>query len=56
MSTHDKPILQEEPFNGTMVNNLDEVIRLGKQMEKLRSSEELKLNNRQSDPAQYEEG
>ncbi|MGG4549652.1 hypothetical protein ABER02_17970 [Rossellomorea marisflavi] len=56
MSTHDKPILQEEPFNGTMANNLDEVIRLGKQMEKLRSSEELKLNNRQSDPVQYEEG
>ena len=52
-----KPQRQEEaePLNGSMASNMEEVIKLGKQMEKLRSSGELKLHNRVSDPAQYEE-
>ncbi len=51
-----KPELrEEEPLNGSMASNMEEVIKLGKQMEKLRSSGELKNHNRVSDPAQYEE-
>ncbi|MFL8936599.1 multidrug ABC transporter ATPase [Rossellomorea oryzaecorticis] len=48
---HEEPV----PFNGTMASNMEELIKLGKQMEKLRSSGELKSNNRIQDPAQYEE-
>ncbi|PFA69520.1 multidrug ABC transporter ATPase [Bacillus sp. AFS015802] len=51
-----RPIQEEaEPLNGSMASNMEEVIILGKQMEKLRSSGELKIHNRVSDPAQYEE-
>ncbi len=52
-----KPNRPEEagPLNGSMASNMEEVIKLGKQMEKLRSSGELKIHNRVSDPAQYEE-
>jgi hypothetical protein len=46
---------EAEPLNGSMASNMEEVIKLGKQMEKLRSSGELKIHNRVSDPAQYEE-
>jgi hypothetical protein len=54
MST--KPVNNEsEPFNGSMASNMEELILLGKQMEKLRSSGELKSFNRVSDPAQYDE-
>ncbi|MCC5802837.1 hypothetical protein [Rossellomorea vietnamensis] len=55
MSFTPKSREEAEPLNGSMASNLEEVIKLGKQMEKLRSSGELKLNNRVSDPAQYEE-
>ncbi|MBN8192687.1 multidrug ABC transporter ATPase [Bacillus sp. NTK074B] len=55
MSFEPKPRVEAEPLNGSMASNMEEVIKLGKQMEKLRSSGELKLNNRVSDPAQYEE-
>ncbi|MGM0753224.1 MAG: multidrug ABC transporter ATPase [Bacillota bacterium] len=46
---------EAEPLNGSMASNMEEVIKLGKQMDKLRSSGELKIHNRVSDPAQYEE-
>ncbi|MCA0149195.1 MULTISPECIES: hypothetical protein [Bacillaceae] len=55
MSFTPKSREEAEPLNGSMASNMEEVIKLGKQMEKLRSSGELKLNNRVSDPAQYEE-
>ncbi|MEI2663736.1 MULTISPECIES: hypothetical protein [Rossellomorea] len=55
MSFTPKSREEAEPLNGSMASNMEEVIKLGKQMEKLRSSGELKLHNRVSDPAQYEE-
>ncbi|MDX8343291.1 multidrug ABC transporter ATPase [Rossellomorea sp. YZS02] len=55
MSVEPKPRIEAQPLNGSMASNMEEVIKLGKQMEKLRSSGELKLHNRVSDPAQYEE-
>ncbi len=55
MSFTPKSREEAEPLNGSMASNMEEVIKLGKQMEKLRSSGELKLRNRVSDPAQYEE-
>ncbi|KIL46752.1 hypothetical protein [Jeotgalibacillus soli] len=45
---------QLEPFNGGMANNMEEMILLGKQMEKLRTGDELKENHRHSDPIQFE--
>ncbi|NQD64895.1 multidrug ABC transporter ATPase [Bacillus haikouensis] len=55
MSSKPQPREEAEPFNGSMASNMEEIIRLGKQMEKLRSSGELKIHNRIQDPAQYEE-
>jgi hypothetical protein len=55
MSSKPQPREEAEPFNGSMASNMEELIKLGKQMEKLRSSGELKNNNRTQDPAQYEE-
>ncbi|TFD91898.1 multidrug ABC transporter ATPase [Jeotgalibacillus sp. R-1-5s-1] len=44
-----------EPFNGSMANNMEELILLGKQMEKIRSGGELKVSQRLSDPIQYDD-
>jgi hypothetical protein len=55
MSSKSLPRKEAEPFNGSMASNMEEVIKLGKQMEKMRSSGELKKHNRVQDPAQYEE-
>jgi hypothetical protein len=55
MSSKPQSREEAEPFNGNMASNMEELIRLGKQMEKLRSSGELKNHNRVQDPAQYEE-
>ncbi|TFD97710.1 hypothetical protein [Jeotgalibacillus salarius] len=44
-----------EPVNGSMASNMEELVMLGKQMEKIRSGGELKSSKKLSDPIQYEE-
>ncbi|TMU88293.1 hypothetical protein FGG79_09400 [Bacillus sp. BHET2] len=44
-----------EPKNGSMANDMEEMEQLGKQMEKLRTNEELKEDKKQPDPVQYRE-
>lgn len=48
-------ILKNDPENGSMATNMEEVKQLGKQMEKLRDENELKKDNRAADPAQSTE-
>lgn len=44
-----------EPENGSMASDLKEMEELGKQMDKLRTNEELKEDEKQPDPVQYKE-
>ncbi|WP_144512261.1 hypothetical protein [Bacillus sp. FJAT-22090] len=44
--------LKNDPENGSMATNMEEVKQLGKQMEKLRDEHELKKDHRAADPAQ----
>ena len=43
----------DSPLNGYMTNSFEEIVLLGKQMEKLRSGTELEEYGEQSDPQQY---
>ncbi len=45
----------DEPKNGSMANDMSEMEELGKQMDKLRTNEELKEDHKQPDPVQYKE-
>ena len=47
--------LKNDPENGSMATNMEEVKQLGKQMEKMRDDNELEQDNRVSDPAQSED-
>ncbi|NQD64896.1 hypothetical protein HP456_02995 [Bacillus haikouensis] len=44
-----------EPDNGSMAHDLEEMELLGKQMDRLRTNEELKKDEKQPDPVQYKE-
>ncbi|UTE78925.1 hypothetical protein [Rossellomorea sp. KS-H15a] len=44
-----------EPENGSMAHDMEEMEQLGKQMDKLRTNEELKEDKKQPDPVQYKE-
>ncbi|TDL35444.1 hypothetical protein E2R51_06970 [Jeotgalibacillus sp. S-D1] len=46
---------ETDPFSVMMTSDRGELVLLGKQMEKLRSGDQLKQNHRQSDPVQFEE-
>lgn len=43
---------ERDPQNGSMVSSMEEMKQLGRQMEKMRDEQELKKDNRVSDPAQ----
>lgn len=43
------------PENGSMATNMEEVKKLGKQMDRMRDNKELEEDNRVSDPAQSED-
>ncbi|MCA1061827.1 hypothetical protein QTG56_20980 [Rossellomorea sp. AcN35-11] len=45
----------DEPENGSMANDMAEMKELGKQMDKLRTNEELEDDKKQPDPVQYKE-
>ncbi|PFG07287.1 hypothetical protein [Bacillus sp. es.034] len=45
----------DEPENGSMAHDMEEMEQLGKQMDKLRTNEELKEDKKQPDPVQYRE-
>ena len=47
--------LKNNPQNGSMATNMEEVKQLGKQMEKMRDDNELEQDNRVSDPAQSDD-
>ncbi|WP_180955040.1 hypothetical protein [Bacillus sp. V3-13] len=42
------------PMNGSMAPNMEEMINLGKQMENLRTNQELKQDDKMPDPIQYD--
>jgi hypothetical protein len=44
-----------EPDNGSMANDMEEMEQLGKQMDRLRTNEELKEDDKQPDPVQNKE-
>ncbi|MGM0864108.1 MAG: hypothetical protein ACQEWF_05405 [Bacillota bacterium] len=44
-----------EPENGSMASDMEEMEQLGKQMDKLRTNEELKEDKKQPDPVQFKE-
>ncbi|MEG9299072.1 hypothetical protein V6B33_21715 [Mangrovibacillus sp. Mu-81] len=44
-----------EPDNGSMAHDMEEMELLGKQMDRLRTNEELKEDDKQPDPVQYKE-
>jgi hypothetical protein len=44
-----------EPENGSMAHGMEEMELLGKQMDRLRTNEELKKDDKQPDPVQYKE-
>ncbi|MCA1056578.1 hypothetical protein LCM10_16380 [Rossellomorea aquimaris] len=44
-----------EPDNGSMAHDFEEMEQLGKQMDRLRTNEELKEDDKQPDPVQYKE-
>ncbi|MEI5906334.1 hypothetical protein WAK64_04610 [Bacillus spongiae] len=44
-----------EQYNGSMAKDFEEIKLLGKQMERLRTNEELKENHMMPDPVQYSE-
>ncbi|WP_370296712.1 hypothetical protein [Rossellomorea marisflavi] len=46
---------EQEPENGSMAGNMEEMEQLGKQMERLRTNEELKEDKKQPDPVQFKE-
>ncbi|RLQ97551.1 multidrug ABC transporter ATPase [Falsibacillus albus] len=48
-----KPAPASSIVNGNMTNNFEDVIWLGKQMEKLRSEEELEIYGEEADPQQF---
>ncbi len=50
----EKHITNSEPENGSMAQDFEEVELLGKQMERLRTNEELKDDKMQPDPVQYQ--
>ncbi|HWK21669.1 MAG TPA: multidrug ABC transporter ATPase [Ureibacillus sp.] len=50
MMENEKPIL-----NGTMANNMEDLIFLGKQMERMRDGSQLEEDERFPDPIQFEE-
>jgi hypothetical protein len=45
----------DEPNNSSMAHDMEEIVQLGKQMDRLRTNEELKKDNKQPDPVQYKE-
>ncbi|WP_180956464.1 hypothetical protein [Bacillus canaveralius] len=42
------------PMNGSMAPNMEEMKNLGKQMENLRTNQELKQDDKMPDPIQYD--
>ncbi|MGD7047802.1 hypothetical protein [Rossellomorea marisflavi] len=46
---------EQEPENGSMAGNMEEMEQLGKQMERLRTNEELEEDNKQPDPVQFKD-
>ncbi|RDI48014.1 hypothetical protein [Falsibacillus pallidus] len=43
----------DSPLNGNMTNSFEDIVWLGKQMEKLRSEEELEEYGEEADPEQF---
>ncbi|QPC45821.1 hypothetical protein [Mangrovibacillus cuniculi] len=44
---------REEMFNGNMTNSFEDMVWLGKQMDRLRDEEQLEEDGRMADPEQY---
>lgn len=45
---------KDETASGNMTNDFEDVVELGKQMEKMRDEQELNRDGYQQDPVQYE--
>lgn len=46
---------KDKTASGNMTNDFEDVVQLGKQMEKMRDEQELNRDGYQQDPVQYEQ-